>query len=56
MTISRHADQRMNQRGIPRNLVDFALRYGCIEGDKHVIDRRESRRVIEGWTGMCSRK
>jgi Domain of unknown function (DUF4258) len=46
MSISRHADQRMNQRGITRRLVDFTLRHGRVEGDRHVLDRREARRVI----------
>jgi hypothetical protein len=48
--ISRHADQRMNQRGISRRLVDFTLRHGRVEGDKHVLDRVESRRLIEQLT------
>ncbi len=47
MHISHHAEQRLNQRGIPRRLVDFALRHGRVEGDKHVVDRRETRRIIE---------
>ena len=47
MHISHHATQRMNQRGISRRLVDFTLRHGRIEGDKHVLDRNESRRLIE---------
>jgi hypothetical protein len=50
MHISRHADQRMSQRGIPRRLVDFTLRHGRIEGDKHILDRNESRRLIEELT------
>lgn len=50
MHISQHAGQRMNQRGISRRLVDFALRYGRIEGNKHVLDRNESRRIIEALT------
>jgi hypothetical protein len=37
----------MTQRGISRRLVDFTLRHGRIEGDKHVLDRNESRRLIE---------
>ena len=48
MHISHHAAQRMSQRGIPRRLVDFALRHGRIEGNKRVLDRNESRRLIEG--------
>jgi hypothetical protein len=51
MTLTRHADQRMNQRGIPRNLMELALRHGRIEGDRHVLDRRESRRLIESLQG-----
>ena len=50
MHISHHAAQRMSQRGIPRRLVDFALRYGRVEGDKLVVDRNESRRIIESLT------
>ena len=47
MRITRHADQRMNQRGISRRLVDFTLRHGRVEGDKHILDRNESRRLID---------
>ena len=45
--VSQHAGQRMNQRGISRRLVDFALRHGRVEGNKHILDRNESRRVID---------
>ena len=47
MHITQHADQRMNQRGISRRLVEFTLRHGRIEGDKHVLDRQLSRRLID---------
>jgi hypothetical protein len=50
MQISQHAGQRMNQRGISRRLLDFTLRHGRVEGDKHIIDRNESRRIIETLT------
>ncbi len=50
MHISHHADQRMNQRGISRRLIEFTLRHGRVEGDKHVLDRKESRRIIESLT------
>jgi len=50
MHISQHAQQRMNQRGISRRLVDFTLRHGRVEGDKHVLDRDESRRLIDALT------
>lgn len=50
MHISHHADQRMNQRGISRRLMDFTLRHGRVEGNKRVLDRKESRRIIESLT------
>ena len=46
MYITQHARRRMTERGISRRLVDFTLRHGRIEGDKHVLDRNESRRLI----------
>lgn len=50
MNITQHADQRMNQRGISRRLVEFTPKHGRIEGDRHVLDRQESRRIIETLT------
>lgn len=47
MHISHHAGVRMNQRGISRRLIEFALRHGRVVGDRHVVDRNESRRIIE---------
>ena len=47
MHISQHADQRLNQRGISRRLVDFTLRHGRVDGDKYVLDDNESLRLIE---------
>jgi len=37
----------MSQRGIPSRLVEFALRHGRIEGDKRILDRNESRRLLD---------
>ena len=47
MQFSQHAGRRMNQRGISRRLVEFTLRHGRIEGDKHILDRNTSRRLID---------
>ena len=47
MRYTLHSRQRMAQRGIPQRLVEFALRHGRIEGDRHILDRRESRRVVD---------
>jgi len=47
MRFTLHSRLRMSQRGIPQRLVGFALRHGRIEGDRHILDRREARRVVE---------
>lgn len=35
-----HIKQRMTQRGITKNMVELALTYGEIQGDKYVLDRQ----------------
>jgi hypothetical protein len=47
MYFSQHAGQRMSQRGISRRLVEFTLRHGRIDGDKHVLDRKASLELID---------
>ena len=42
MRISHHAEQRTNQRGTSRRMMDFTLRHGRIEGPKRMLDRKES--------------
>ncbi len=50
MPLTKHAHLCMNQRGIPLRLLDFALRHGRLEGDRRILDRQESRRIIESLT------
>jgi len=47
MHVTQHAHDRMTQRGLSRRLVDFTRRHGRVEGDRHVLDRNESRRLID---------
>jgi hypothetical protein len=47
MRTTLHAGIRMSQRGIQGRLVEFALRHGRVEGDKRILDRNESRRLLE---------
>lgn len=47
MRLTHHSRHRMSQRGIPQRLVDFTLRHGRLEGDRHILDRREVRRLVE---------
>jgi hypothetical protein len=54
MHVSYHAAQRMNQRGISRRLMEFTLHHGRIEGNKRVLDRKESRRIIDALTEASS--
>lgn len=42
-----HFDQRMNQRGINRQLVDLALEHGFWSGDRCTLNRKSLDRVIE---------
>lgn len=53
MQISHHAEQRVNQRGISRRLMNFTLRHGRVEGAKRVLDRKESKRLIESLMEDC---
>lgn len=47
MRFTQHSRHRMARRGIPQRLVNFALRHGRVEGDRHVLDRRETRLLVE---------
>lgn len=41
-----HLDQRMNQRGITRDLLDFALAHGTWEGDRCILDKKLLRELL----------
>ena len=47
MRLTLHSRHRMSRRGIPQRLVAFALQHGRVEGDRHILDRREARRIVE---------
>ena len=42
MISTRHMDQRMNQRGISRQMVETALLFGIKHNDRCVIGRKEA--------------
>lgn len=46
MRFTLHSRHRMARRGIPQRLVDFALQHGRIEGDRAVLDRQETKRIV----------
>ncbi|MDB5691707.1 MAG: hypothetical protein JWO81_770 [Alphaproteobacteria bacterium] len=41
-----HLDQRMNQRGITRELLDLTLTHGEWEGDRCILSRKGIERLI----------
>lgn len=44
---TKHIHQRMSQRGISRDMVDLVLNYGDCQGDKIVLSRKASARLME---------
>lgn len=47
MHITRHFDARMNQRGIPQNLITMVLQEGQDCGDRVVLRKKDCLRMIE---------
>ena len=47
MQLSRHIDQRMNQRGITKEMVELTLEYGEIDNDRWVLNRKGVEAIIE---------
>jgi hypothetical protein len=46
MKLTKHADKRMNQRGITKEMIDLTLRYGKRKGDKVVLKSRDIRKKL----------
>lgn len=44
---TKHFQQRMSQRGISQDMVDLVLEYGEAEGDRVVLSRKASARLME---------
>lgn len=44
---TRHFQQRMSQRGINQDMVDLVLSYGETDGDKVILSRKASARLME---------
>lgn len=45
--LSQHAEARLNQRGISRDMIDFVLRYGEVNQDKTYIDHKGADQIIK---------
>lgn len=46
MKLSKHASMRMGQRGIPAWMIGMIRRYGRVDGDRLVLDRREATAAL----------
>lgn len=42
-----HIDQRMNQRGIPRDLLDLTLNHGKWDGDRCILGKKAIEMLLE---------
>lgn len=45
--LTAHADARMNQRGITRNVMDMVIAHGDPHGDKIVLSRKRAGKLIQ---------
>lgn len=46
MNKTQHIETRMNQRGIKKEMIDLALDYGEIDGDRYTLTRKECQNRI----------
>lgn len=47
MQTTKHIQQRMSQRGVSRDMVDFVMDHGTSEQDKYVLGRKEALSLLE---------
>ncbi len=48
---TRHLGARMSQRGVTRDMIDFALTHGRSVGDKIILNRKDLIRLAEDLYG-----
>lgn len=46
MKMTKHMSQRMNQRGINRNMLDMVLEFGTPHNDRYSLNKKEADQVI----------
>ena len=47
MHITQHVMQRMSQRGVSGEMVDFVLNHGQLEQDKYVLGKRQALELLD---------
>ena len=46
MTTTKHCKARMSQRGLPKRLLDLVLEHGEGKGDKLILNRKGTQKII----------
>ena len=46
ITFTKHALQRMNQRGVTREMIDLTIEYGQYHKDKIILKSRDIKKLI----------
>jgi hypothetical protein len=52
LQLTKHALQRMNQRGITKQMIELALSYGKFVKDKVVLGKKEIKRLIRKYPNL----
>lgn len=52
MKTTLHAQQRMSQRGVNREMVELVLNYGRLEQDKFILGRKEAQNLLDSFQRM----
>jgi len=46
MVTTKHCQARMSQRGLPKRLLDLVLEFGKDKGDKLILNKKATQKVI----------
>jgi len=47
LVTTKHCQTRMSQRGLPKRLLDLVLEFGKDSGDKLILNRKTTQKVID---------
>jgi len=47
MVTTKHCQARMSQRGLPKRLLDLVLEFGRDSGDKLILNKKATQKVID---------
>ena len=56
VTYTKHGMDRMNQRGITREMIELTLEYGQYKKDKIILKARDIKRLIKKVSGEIKAK